>query len=325
MKATTVCACLLLLAADCRAGEQPIDLTAFANEPWTFTGPDYFGITNGSTFPAGALNLGGVPFVIPGGPNNYWAGGAAANFGSGTVSLTVPIGVYGVRSVFTILNSMWGQFGPDAYLFLTFTGSSGAHEEVRLVGNIDVRDYNNDGGDNAINGTSTIQVWSNGKGQRLDRQQHILAKEFATQTLASVTLTDTGNEVFSRAILAALTVSTCGSLPTEYLAFAPHNIVFHQSTGDYSQIAGLTNQGTSAIQGPIYLVVEDLPAGVAILNKSDATTCYAPLGSPYIEVVRKGTSIAPGTTAFVKLQFSDPAGTPIAYTPLTVSGSGGTP
>jgi hypothetical protein len=324
MKAAYFSACLLL-AANCLAGELPIDLTTLANEPWTFTGPNDFVITNGSGFPTGAWNFGGVPFMISAGPNNYWAGGAAANFGSGAVSLTIPIGVYGVRSVFTILNSMWGQFGPNAYLFLTFTGSDGAHEEVRLVGNIDVRDYNNDGGDNAINGTSTVQVWSNGKGQRLDRQDHILAKEFATQTLTSVTLTDTGNEVFSRAILAALTVGTCGALPTENLAIAPKGIVFHQGTGDYSQIVGFTNQGTSAIEGPVYLIVEDLPAGVTILNKSDATMCYSPLGSPYIEVLPKGASMAPQTTAYVKLQFSDPSGMPIAYTPLTVNGSGGTP
>lgn len=194
--------------ASARAGEIPIDISALANEPWTFVGPNGFIITNGSTFPTGAQNFGGVPFTIPAGPNNYWAGGAAANFGSGTVRLTVPVGVYGATTVFTLLNTMWGQFGPQAYLFVTFNGSNGATVTKRLVGGLNVRDYNNDGGPNTINNTSTIQAWANGLGQRLDRQEYLLPAAFATQTLTSVTITDTGNESFSRAILAGITVRT---------------------------------------------------------------------------------------------------------------------
>jgi hypothetical protein len=75
-----------------------------------------------------------------------------------------------------------------------------------------LRDYNNDGGDNAINNTSTIQAWDNGLGQRLDRQEYILPAAFANQVLTSVTITDMGNEVLSRAVLAALTVSTATRL-----------------------------------------------------------------------------------------------------------------
>ncbi len=110
------------------------------------------------------------------------------------MSLTTLVGAYGVTSVFTVINRMWGWAGPDAYLYITFTGSGGATETVPLVGDVRVRDYNNDGNTNTINNTSTVQVWDNGLGQRLHRQEFLLPAAFSTQILTSVTITDTGNE-----------------------------------------------------------------------------------------------------------------------------------
>jgi hypothetical protein len=88
--------------------EIPIDISSLANEPWTYLGPNDFLIINGDTFPTGSQNFGGVPFAIPTGPNNYWAGAAAANFGPGVVRLTIPVGVSASLLPFTLLNSMWG-------------------------------------------------------------------------------------------------------------------------------------------------------------------------------------------------------------------------
>ena len=310
-------------AAATRAGEIPIDISGLANEPWTF--PNGFVITNGSTFPTGDQNFGGVPFAIPTSPNNYWAGGAAANFGPGTVSLTIPVGVSGVTSVFTVLNSMWGQFGPLAYLSITFSGSNGATATKSLVGNVDVRDYNNDGGDNSINNTSTTQVWTNGLGQRLDRQEYILPATFASQVLTSVTITDTGNEGFSRAILAALTVSTCEGYVAEGITISSSPIVYHPGSMLYIQDVYLNNPGSTAVAGPLLLILENLPAGVSVANKSRPTSCYAPIGSPALIALPKGSLLAPNTSVRVRLRFSDPSGTAISYTPLVVSSQGSTP
>src|ERR1039457_3438937 len=137
------------------------------------------GINNGSTFPTGNQNFGGVPFAIPTGPNTYWNGGVSANCESGTVSLTIPVGVSGVTSAFTWLNTMWGQAGPYAYLFITFNtfnGSNGATVTQPLVGGVNVRDFNNDGYQNTINTNPTTQVRTNGLGQRLDLQEYILPR-----------------------------------------------------------------------------------------------------------------------------------------------------
>jgi hypothetical protein len=330
--AGTTCS-LIVLSFACtvwmRAGEIPIDLSALANEPWTYVGPNDFIIINGGTFPTGTQNLGGVPFAIPAGQNNYWAGAAAADFGPGTVNLTIPVGVYGVTSVFTVLNSMWGWPGPKAYLFITFNGSRGATKTAELVGNVNVRDYNQDDNTNTIDNTSTVQVWNNGMGQRLDRQEYILPAAFAGQELISVTITDTGNEGEgtngSRAILAALTVSTCHAYVTEGLTSSLGPITYHPDMRLYTQNVDLKNESGAAISGPIYLILEGLPATVSLVNESKPTACFAPIGSPYLGVLPKGYSLAPNTTAVVHLGFIDPSGTAISYTPLAAGGPGDSP
>jgi hypothetical protein len=320
---------ITLTAIAVRAGERPIDLASLANEPWTFQGPNDFLIINGSTFPTGVRNFGGIPFVIPASPNNYWAGGAAADFGPGTVSLTIPVGVFGVTSVFTVMNSMWGWAGPDAYLFLTFHGSAGATETVPLVGNVNVRDYNKDGNTNSINNTSTIEVWDNGLGQRLDRQEYILPEAFLGQTLTSITLTDTGNEGNgtngSRAVLAALTVSTCSAVPTENITTTSGEIVYEPSVKLYAQDISLTNTGSAAVNGPLFFILEDLPSGVGLGSKSGNTACLSPLGSGYVTPLPAGSLLAPNTSLHFRLLFSDPSGAAITYTPLLAGSDGATP
>ena len=241
------------------AGEIPIDIGALVNDPWTYLPPTcQGGINNGGTFPSGNQNFGGVPFAIPTGPNNYWNGGVAANCGSGTVSLTIPVGVTGVTSVFTLLNTMWGQAGPNAYLFITFKGSAGASVTEPLVGGVNVRDFNNDGYQNTINNTSTTQGWTNGEGQRLDRQEYVLPAEFLNQELIDVTITDTGNEVFSRAIFSALTVSTCRAYVTETIGISSSEIIYDADLKLYFQEVTLSNTSSTAVAGPLFFILEDL-------------------------------------------------------------------
>jgi hypothetical protein len=333
MKVNTRFACLItavaFAAASARAGEIPIDISSLVNAPWIFSGPCGDFILNGDTFPTGSQNFGGVPFAIPTGPSNTWLGAVAADCGAGKVSLTVPVGAQGVTSVFTLLNSMWGAFGPRAYLFVTFTGSQGASLTVPLVGNVNVRDYNNDGGDNSINNTSTVQVWTNGENQRLDRQEYILPAAFATQVLTSVTITDTGNEptasIASRAIFSGLTVSTCPATVAEGLTVSSGTITYDPSLKVYVQDVTLTNARTTAVNGPLFFILEDLPSGVTLVGKSAATACLAPVGSRYLVPLPEGSSLAPGTNLVLKLAFSDPTGTAISYTPLVAGSLGGTP
>jgi len=323
-------AALTLATAGARAGEIPIDISSLVNEPWTFSnGTGGATIYNGDTFPIGAQVFGGVPFAIPTGPNNYWNAAASANFGPGTVSLTIPVGVHGVTSVFTLLNTFWGWAGPKAYVYVTFTGSDGATATLPLVGDVNIRDYNQDGNTNTINNTSTIQVWQNGLGQRLDRQEYILPAAFRSQTLTSVTITDTGNQGSgtngSRAVFSGLTVSTCQAYVTEAIRISSGRIIYKPSLGLYLQRVSLKNVGTTAFAGPLFFILEDLPAAVNVVNKPEPTACFAPIGSPYVVALPKGSLLAPNTSLVLTLGFSDPSGGAISYTPLTAGSLGGAP
>ena len=253
MKANFRLACSIVAiafaAASARAGEIPIDISGLVNAPWSYQ------LSNPGTFPTGNLNFGGIPFSIPTGPNNYWSGIEASNMGPGTVSVTVPVGVAGATSAFTLLNTTCGQPGPKAYLFVTFNWSSGASVTQPLVGDVNVRDYNNDGCADTINNTATTQVWTNGLGQRLDRQEYILPAALASQVLISVTITDTGNDFFSRAIFAGLTVCTCRAYVTETIAISSSKIVYDPSLKLYLQEVYLSNTGSTAVAGPLFFIL----------------------------------------------------------------------
>jgi hypothetical protein len=79
------------------------------------------------------------------------------------------------------------------------------------------------------------------------------------------------------------------------------------------------------VAGPLFFILEDLPAAVSLANKSAATACFAPIGSRYVEALPAASSLAPGTSVIVKLAFSDPSGAAISYTPLVAGSLGGAP
>jgi hypothetical protein len=154
--------------------------------------------------PVGMATLGGVPFNIESNTagNQAWAAAIAiraANGGTdpgGVVSIGIPVNTYGATHVYTLINSFGGMAGPDAYAWLTFTGSSGANYTKLLVGNSDIRDYLAGTYTNSINGSTTINVFNGTTGTnypgRLDMQDIQLPAAFATQTLTQITLVDNG-------------------------------------------------------------------------------------------------------------------------------------
>jgi hypothetical protein len=195
-----------------------IDISSLTNVTWCDA--PVGGYINCSTFPYGEQTYDGIPFHIPGNAqgtaNNAWNADEAAGGGSGTVSITVPINVAKVKTVYTLMNTYWGST-QSGLLSVTFTGSAGATWTVNLVGGTNIRDYNQNGSTtdtiacqlpSGVGKSATINAWVNGDGQRLDEQVFELPASFRTQTLVSMTITDNGNANEQRSFLAALTVST---------------------------------------------------------------------------------------------------------------------
>ena len=202
------------LAQAAKVTTVPVDISSVANTTWC-SGE----INNCSTYPYGAQTFDGIPYLIPGNAqgtaNNFWSSEIAAGGGSGTVSVTVPINVAKVKTVYTLMNTLWGTT-QSGLITVTFTGSNGATWTFDPVGNVNVRDYNSGNTTNSITcqlpggvgQSATINAWVNGSGQRLDEQVYELPAAFKSQTLVSMTITDSGNTGLQRSFLAAVTVST---------------------------------------------------------------------------------------------------------------------
>jgi hypothetical protein len=183
-----------------------VDISGQANYSWL---PDYL-----PGAPTGNVTLGGVPFNIASNAAGHqgWSAQSAGDDPDGRKSITIPINVYGVTDVYTLINTIYGQRGPNYYAWLEFTGSRGATYTYRLVGNSDIRDYCKGDLTNAINGITTVNVFScpktnNGQEGRLDMQHIVLPDEFADQTLSTIKLVDNGRWGFQRVVLDGVTVA----------------------------------------------------------------------------------------------------------------------
>lgn len=202
----------ILTLATAVAQQHPINISSKANANWCTVAP-----INCTTLPFGTKSYDGVTFDIPGTAttHNAWGAYQAANGGSGKVSITVPVNIKDVKTVYTLMNTDWGSTA-KGLLAITFTGTGGATWTYDPLGNANIRDYNNGTYTNAIGcalptgpGTAaTVTGFKNNKGQRLDMQIYELPATFGGQTLVSITITDSGNTGVQRSILAALTVST---------------------------------------------------------------------------------------------------------------------
>ena len=195
----------------------PVDFSSQANFTWA--GVDSVpGEPSGIRLPGaptGSVTLGGIPFNIKSNASGYqaWHGDVAANGGTGLYSITMPVDVNAATDVYTLINTWQGQNGTNTYAWLIITGSAGATYTDYLVGGSDIRDYNNAGWDNSINGTTTVNVFNCpvdnwGLAGRLDMQHVTLPAAFANQTLTTIQLVDDGGPNFQRVVLDGVTVAS---------------------------------------------------------------------------------------------------------------------
>ena len=180
----------------CVPKARPIDIGKFAND-WS--------AWNEETYPAGPRILDGVPFLIPDGADRLWHAGAGV-FDALPITLAIPVKQPAISTAFFLMNTFWGQAGPESYLTVSFDGDGGAHFEKKLIGGVDIRDYNRGVYTNTINGTTSRPAFDDGQGQRMDLVQVDLPLEFRRQTLETITIRDTGRFNFQRAILWGVSV-----------------------------------------------------------------------------------------------------------------------
>lgn len=91
-------------------------------------------------------------------------------------------------------------------------------------------------------------------------------------------------------------------------------IAANRLTGKYSGTVTITNTSGQVLNGPLHLVLQGLPDGVTLDNRSGLQG-----SAPYLTL--PAASIAPGATVSVSTTFTNPAKRSINYTPQLVSGA----
>ncbi len=144
--------------------------------------------------------------IAPGGVQNIAIGGVALN--------NDPV-------VNALLNNFYGLATIEAVV--TFTNSLDETSQYSLIGGQTIRDFNNDGWTNTLQGYNsapglgdvTTQNWWNngGNGQRLDAQTFVLPSSWNGTTLTSVKISDPGSSG-GYDVLSALQVDDVKSSPS---------------------------------------------------------------------------------------------------------------
>ncbi len=198
-----------------QADYQEIDLSNYVNlgftNSWFINGNEFSGIIGSTTGNQGT----GIPFLVAntpdavnGGNDNFWFGldGGPGNQLTGPpLSVTIPVGVANVTTVYTLADNTVGDAGNNEFS-ITFNPVSGTPITDQYVGAENTKDYNLNCATTGCDATPNAQYWfvDDGGSQWLQVQSFTLPSSFGP--LASVTLTQ--ESVGNGGIFAGLTVQT---------------------------------------------------------------------------------------------------------------------
>jgi hypothetical protein len=167
----------------------------------------------GFVIPAGAVDLGGIPFALSTTGNNCWY--SEIGQGGNPRSLNLNLTSNNVLDIFFLINSFWGTSGqPLAEIRLLF--SDGTYQTKLLQGNQDIRDFNQGLHTNSINNTTTVNVFPtipqlNIGGKRMDRLQMTVLDSNRTKILSNILIIDNGASNVQRVVLAGITLRRSNS------------------------------------------------------------------------------------------------------------------
>ncbi len=115
-------------------------------------------------------------------------------------------------------------------------------------------------------------------------------------------------------------VSACASNVGTDVQVTRSGYGYNLATQRFVQTVTLKNLSASIIAGPLSLVLDNLSSSATLFNPSGITACAAPAGSPFINLLG---NLAPGASASISLQFTNPTRTGITYATRVLAGSAG--
>ena len=104
------------------------------------------------------------------------------------------------------------------------------------------------------------------------------------------------------------------------LSVARSGYVRDRRTGHWYQQVTVTNTGTTPLAGSVYVILDGLSSNSTLVNATGVTN-NPPAGSVYVSVPGTAGGLAPGASATVVLDFTDPSNQGIAYTPRVLHGN----
>jgi hypothetical protein len=115
--------------------------------------------------------------------------------------------------------------------------------------------------------------------------------------------------------------STAPALVYGQAAMARTGLVRDRRTNTYAQQLTVQNTSSEPIAGPVSLLLDNLSANATLANQTGVAANYPPLGVPYVTVPGTAGGLAPGASANVVLQFSNPTNAAINYTTRVLPGT----
>jgi hypothetical protein len=113
---------------------------------------------------------------------------------------------------------------------------------------------------------------------------------------------------------------------TAQMVITRANLVYNRTTGLYTQQVTIRNTGTTAVVGPLSLVLDHLTSNVVLDNQSGVTRTWDAGGNPYLNVALPNNQLAAGQSVTVELDFdtlgSNPGSAGINYDLSVVAGTG---
>jgi hypothetical protein len=118
--------------------------------------------------------------------------------------------------------------------------------------------------------------------------------------------------------LMSQTGPACATDVSSSIAVTRSGYTYNFATQRFSQTVKLTNTSGAPISGPFNLVLDSLSSNAALFNAAGLTSCAVPGGSPF--VTSNTTTLAPGATVSVVLQFTNASRAVTSYTTRVLAG-----
>ena len=124
----------------------------------------------------------------------------------------------------------------------------------------------------------------------------------------------------AEAVTQVVSAPACATDVSAQVQITRSGFGYNLATGRFVQTVTLKNSSAASIAAPLSLVLDNLSSNSTLYNATGTTACATPAGSSFANL---STSLAPGASASILLQFTNPTRAGITYATRVLAGSAG--